>query len=448
MENKLINEIESVQIHFDKLMKKLIKDIQRQDKIMIRADKRQKDEYDALQQKLEEVQELQVAQKNLMDSFIKLIASAIDAKSAYTGGHCERVPEIAIMLAKEVSKDENIDFSINSEDEEREISIAAWLHDCGKVVTPEYVVDKATKLETIYNRIHEIRTRFEVIHRDLTIEALNKKLNGENAEEVDKWLTKEHQKLQEEFEFIAKTNVGSEFMSDEDIEKIKIIAQREWIRHFDDKIGLSRGELENLPAQKFEEVLPVKEKLLNDKLEHIIPRDEKELKDFEKYNFKVEIPKNLYNRGEIYNLSIKRGTLTPEEFFKIQEHVMMTIKMLEQLPFPPNLKNVPLYAGAHHETLIGTGYPRKLTKKDLPIPARIMAIADVFEALTASDRPYKEPKKLSEAIKILSFMVKDGHLDKDLFKLFLKSGIYLQYANEHLKPEQIDGVDIHKYSEM
>jgi hypothetical protein len=187
----------------------------------------------------------------------------------------------------------------------REISIAAWLHDCGKVVTPEYVVDKATKLETIYNRIHEIRTRFEVIHRDLTIEALNKKLNGENAEEVDKWLTKEHQKLQEEFEFIAKTNVGSEFMSDEDIEKIKIIAQREWIRHFDDKIGLSRGELENLPAQKFEEVLPIKEKLLNDKLEHIIPRDENELKDFEKYNFKVEIPKNLYNRGEIYNLSIK-----------------------------------------------------------------------------------------------------------------------------------------------
>jgi len=223
MENKLINEIESVQIHFDKLMKKLIKDIQRQDKIIPRADKRQKEEYDALQQKLEEVQELQVAQKNLMDSFIKLIASAIDAKSAYTGGHCERVPEIAIMLAKEVSKDENIDFSINSEDEEREISIAAWLHDCGKVVTPEYVVDKATKLETIYNRIHEIRTRFEVIHRDLTIEALNKKLNGENAEEVDKWLTKEHQKLQEEFEFIAKTNVGTEFMSDEDIEKIKKI---------------------------------------------------------------------------------------------------------------------------------------------------------------------------------------------------------------------------------
>ena len=237
-------------------------------------------------------------------------------------------------------------------------------------------------------------------------------------------------------------------MSDEDIKKIKIIAQKEWIRYFDDKLGLSHGELKNLPKQKFEEVLPITEKLLNDKLEHIIPRDENELKDFEKYNFKVEIPENLYNRGEVYNLSIKKGTLTSEEFFKIQEHVMMSIKMLEQLPFPEPLKNVPLYAGAHHETLIGTGYPRKLKKEDLPIPARIMAIADVFEALTASDRPYKEPKKLSEVIKILSFMVKDGHLDKDLFKLFLRSKIYLKYADNYLKAEQIDNVDINKYLEM
>ena len=448
MENKLILEIEEVQTHFDKLMKKLIKDIQRQEKIMARSDKRQKEEYDALQQKLKEVQELQELQKNLMDSFIKIIAGAIDAKSAYTGGHCERVPEIAIMLAKEASKDDSIDFKIENDEQEREISIAAWLHDCGKVVTPEYVVDKATKLETIYNRIHEIRTRFEVIHRDLTIKALNKKLNGENPKKVDKWLEEEHKKLQEEFEFIAKSNVGTEFMSDEDIEKIKTIAQREWIRHFDDKLGLSDGELKNLPKEKFKEKLPIKEKLLDDKLEHIIPRDEKEIMEHKKYGFKVPIPKYLYNRGEVYNLTIKKGTLTPEEFYKIQEHVMMTIKMLEQLPFPDNLKNVPLYAGAHHETLIGTGYPRKLTAKDLPIPARIMSIADVFEALTASDRPYKKPKKLSEAIKILSFMVQDGHLVKVLFKLFLKSGIYLKYANDHLKPEQIDGVDIHKYLEM
>ena len=174
MENKLIHEISDVKNHFDNLMAKLIKDIKRQEKIMVRADKRQKEEYDALQQKLQEVQELQQLQKNLMDSFIKIIAGAIDAKSAYTGGHCERVPEIAIMLAQEASKDNNIDFKIENKEQEREISIAAWLHDCGKVVTPEYVVDKATKLETIYNRIHEIRTRFEILHRDLTIKAFEK----------------------------------------------------------------------------------------------------------------------------------------------------------------------------------------------------------------------------------------------------------------------------------
>ncbi len=119
--------------------------------------------------------------------------------------------------------------------------------------------------------------------------------------------------------------------------------------------------------------------------------------------------------------------------------------MLEKLPFPENLKNVPLFAGAHHETLIGTGYPRQLTIDDMPIASRIMAIADVFEALTASDRPYKEPKTLSQSVKILSFMVKDQHLDPDIFKLFLSSGVYKEYANKFLKPEQIDEIDIQQY---
>ena len=448
VENKLIQEIEETKLKLNDLMDKIIKDLKRQDKIMLRADKRQKKEYDELQKRLEEVQKLQKAQQNLIDSFIKIIAGAIDAKSSYTGGHCERVPEIALMLAEVASKSEKIDFKMDDENKKEELSIAAWLHDCGKIVTPEYVVDKATKLETIYNRIHEIRTRFEVIYRDLEIEALKRRLNGEDKEEVEKWLEEERKKLKEEFEFIAKCNIGTEFMSDEDIEKVKQIAKREWVRHFDDKLGLSHIELQNLPKEKFNEKLPVKEKLLDDKPEHIIKRDKKEIEDFKKYNFKIEIPEYLYNRGEVYNLTIKKGTLTKEEYFKIQEHVMMTIKMLEQLPFPEHLKNVPLYAGAHHETLRGTGYPRRLKGDEIPIPARILAIADVFEALTASDRPYKRPKKLSEAIKILYFMVKDGDLDKDLFLLFLESGVYLEYAKKHLKPDQIDEVDIEYYKNL
>jgi HD-GYP domain-containing protein (c-di-GMP phosphodiesterase class II) len=448
IENKLIKEIEESREQFNKLMDKLVKDLRRHEKIMNRADKRQKKEYDELQKRLEEVQKLQQAQRNLIDSFIKIIASAIDAKSNYTGGHCERVPEIALMLAEEASKSEKIDFNMDEEDKKRELSIAAWLHDCGKIVTPEYVMDKATKLETIYNRIHEIRTRFEVIYRDLEIEALKRKLNGEDEEEVERWLEKEKEKLQEEFEFIAKCNIGGEFMKDEDIKIVKQISKREWTRHFDDKLGLSHIELQNLPKEKFNEKLPVKEKLLDDKPEHIIKRDKREIEDFKKFKFKVEIPENLYNRGEVYNLTIKRGTLTKEEYFKIQEHVMMTIKMLERLPFPEHLKNVPLYAGAHHETLRGTGYPRRLKGDEIPIPARILAIADVFEALTASDRPYKRSKKLSEAIKILYFMVKDGDLDKDLFLVFLESGIYLEYAKRHLKQDQIDKVDVEYYKNL
>lgn len=153
----------------------------------------------------------------------------------------------------------------------------------------------------------------------------------------------------------------------------------------------------------------------------------------------------LYNRGELYNLCVTYGTLTPEERFKIQEHVIMTIRMLETLPLPDNMKRIPEYAGTHHETLDGTGYPRKLEASQLSVAARIMAIADIFEALTASDRPYKKAKSLSQSLKIMSFMVKDRHIDRELFELFLRSGIYLEYAKAHLKPEQMDEVHIEEF---
>ena len=445
-ENKLINEIEDLRSEFVKTTDKLIKDVKRQDKIMIRSDKRQKQEYDELQVKLEEVEALQVAQKDLLDAFIKLIASAIDAKSKYTGGHCERVPELSMMIAEVANESTDgifKDFSINSDDEKRELSIAAWLHDCGKVTTPEYVVDKATKLETIYNRIHEIRTRFEVIHRDLTIEALNKKLDGQNHEEVDVWLEKEHEKLICEFELVAKANVGAEFMKPDSKEKIKDIASRTWIRNFDDTIGLAHEEKKRVLKEN--SVTPQVENILSDKIRHIIPREHFDYDEYERMGFKTKVPEHLYNLGELYNICVSAGTLSYEERFKIQEHVQMTLVMLEKLPFPKYLKNVPLFAGAHHETLIGTGYPRELTKKDMPIASRIMAIADVFEALTASDRPYKEPKTLSASVKILSFMVKDQHLDPEIFKLFLSSGVYKEYSKKYLLPNQIDEVNIEEY---
>ena len=178
---------------------------------------------------------------------------------------------------------------------------------------------------------------------------------------------------------------------------------------------------------------PGTEKLLADKKEHIIPRRKKEIEKYKKYNFKIKIPENLYNLGEIYNLSVKKGTLTPEEFFKIQEHIIITTLILEKLPFPDYLKNVPSYAETHHEKLDGSGYPRGLKGDEIPIGGRIIAIADIFEALTSSDRPYKTPKKLSEAIEIMADMVKKNKLDKHIFAVFLKSGLYLEYAKKYLK---------------
>ncbi len=386
------------------------------------------------------------AQQNLMDSLIKLIAGAVDAKSPYTGGHCERVPALAIMLAEEVERQRSGpfgDFHWANDDERREFRIGAWLHDCGKVTTPEYVVDKATKLETNYDRIHEVRMRFEVLLRDARIDCLQACLDGRDAAAARAELQARGAQLSDDFSFIAMCNEGGEFMAPERIERLRRIAQQTWQRNFDDRIGISRAALRRfsgVPATP----LPSTELLLSDKPEHVIPRGIEKSQD-PRYGFKVPVPKNLYNLGEIYNLSIGRGTLTDEERYKINEHIIQTIMMLDALPFPKNMRRVPEYAGTHHETLLGTGYPRKLDASQLSVPSRIMAIADIFEALTASDRPYKETKTLSESIRILSFFKKDRHIDPDLFDLFLTSGVYKSYAAQYLMPEQIDEVDITQY---
>ena len=196
--------------------------------------------------------------------------------------------------------------------------------------------------------------------------------------------------------------------------------------------------------QALQRPLPASEPLLADQPWHIVPREETTALD-PKYGFRVKVPEHLYNFGEIYNLSVGRGTLTEEERFKINEHIMQTIVMLDSLPFPKHLKRVPEYAGTHHETLSGKGYPKQLAEGELSVPARIMAIADIFEALTASDRPYKKAKTLSESIKILSFFKKDRHIDGDLFDLFLTSGVYKRYGERFLQPEQIDEVDIAQF---
>ncbi|MBF0428491.1 MAG: GAF domain-containing protein [Magnetococcales bacterium] len=346
--------------------------------------------------------------KKLFESFIQTIATAIDEKSPYTGGHGNRVPILSEMIAK-AAKESMLgdlkDFD-PTDDEMYEIRIAAWMHDCGKVVTPEYVVDKATKLETIYDRIHTISTRFEVLKRDAEIEFLNQKLaiisqyNG-SAHPAFVQLEAQHaqlaaieqafhdrlDQLEDDRRFIMTCNVGGENMSPEMQNRVKEIAQYRWWN----------------PESKSDEP--------------------------------------FLSETEVYNLCIPKGTLTKEERAVINNHVTTTKKMLTTLPFPKNLRRVPEIAGSHHETMIGTGYPDGLVREQMSIPARIMAVADVFEALTASDRPYKPAKSLSESLKILGFMKKDQHIDPDLFDVFIRSKIYQQYAEKYLDPSQIDVVD-------
>lgn len=392
-----------------------------------------------------ENQNLIDAQKALLDSFIMLIAGAIDEKSPYTGGHCERVPELAVMLTEAACAADSgplADFSL-TEEEWYEFRIAGWLHDCGKVTTPEYVVDKATKLETIYNRIHEIRTRFEVLRRDAEIAYLTGLSEGtRDAETLAAERERRIAQLEDDFAFIAECNIGGEFLDDDKIARIKQIAGMTWMRHFDDRLGLAHDELRRKERTE-RAALPVEEPLLADKLEHVIHRDDADSPFGDNvHGFVMEVPEHLYNYGEVHNLSIKRGTLTPEERYKINHHIIQTIVMLEQLPFPRHLERVPEYAGGHHETMDGRGYPRGLSKEQMSIPARIMAIADIFEALTASDRPYKKAKTLSESIRIMGSMVQNRHIDPDLYRLFLQSGTYLRYAERFLLPEQIDEVDV------
>jgi HD-GYP domain-containing protein (c-di-GMP phosphodiesterase class II) len=385
-------------------------------------------------------------QKRLMDSFMHLLAGAIDAKSPYTGGHCQRVPVITKMIAKAACEDDTLykDYQLDDEGWEA-IHLAGWLHDCGKVTTPEYVVDKSTKLETIYDRIHEVRTRFEVLKRDAEIRYWEQVANGGDKTSLKADLEKEWSDLDDDFAFIAETNLGGEFMAPERIERLEQIAQRKWLRTLDDRIGISWEE-ENRRSKTAKQELPVEEFVLADRQDHLIERNENErMPEDNPWGFKMDMPEYRYNLGEVYNLKIARGTLTAEERYKINDHIVQTIIMLEKLPYPKHLREVPELAGGHHETMDGKGYPKRLIAEQMSLTARMMAIADIFEALTASDRPYKKAKKLSDTIRIMNFMRKDHHIDPDLFALFLRSGVHREYAEQYLDPSQIDDFDVEEY---
>jgi len=327
--------------------------------------------------------------ENMFESLVKLIATAVDEKSPYTGGHCRRVPELTLMLTEAAHDTDHgylQDFRLTEADR-YELTIASWLHDCGKIITPEYVIDKATKLETIFDRIHLLETRFEVLKRDREIAFLKQQLaelqsNTTSSSALEHTYQADIARLDDDLAFIRLCNTGGEAMSEDDISRLQSLQKRTW-------------SLNN-----------------------------------------VDVP--LLTDEEVYNLSIFRGTLTSEERNVINNHINVTISMLEAIKFPKHLQNVVEYAGGHHERMDGKGYPKGLSREEMSIPARAMAIADVFEALTAKDRPYKKGKKLSEALFILKKLKEDKHIDPDLYDAFIKQKIYKKYAEKFLDDVQID----------
>lgn len=343
---------------------------------------------------------------NLFSSFTQVIASAIDSKSSQTGAHCRRVPDVTLMLAKAACRSTlpvAKTFDLN-DDELYELELAAWLHDCGKIVTPHHVVEKSTKLETVYDGIELVEARLEILRRDQRIAQLEAELEAaKNASDTApssavKSLDASRAALQQEpslalnestLAFLRTLNKGSEFVSDDALHR-----------------------LERLATLRYETVDGMHKPLL----------DEQMLK----------------------NLSIRRGTLNDDERQIMNDHMVHTLAMLNQLPFPKHLRRIPEYAGGHHEKMNGQGYPLGLTREDMSIPARMMGIADVFEALTAPERSYKAPMPLSQALTIMGRMVEDEHLDGELFELFIDEKVYLEYARMHLAEQQIDRVDVSK----
>ena len=332
--------------------------------------------------------------EQLFESFINLINSAIDEKSPYTGGHCQRVPVLTMLLAEAVSETKDgplRDFHM-SEKDRYELKIAGLLHDCGKVTTPVHIVDKATKLESIFDRIQLIDTRFEVIKRDAELEALRKKHNfleqkmRMEAAEEDKRLRDRLRQLDDDRKFLHACNIGGERMREEDVDRVRRIGQYRW-------------------------------------------------RDFAGHEAQ------FLSGDEVKNLTIRSGTLTEEERKVINHHIVATIRMLEALPWPKHLTKVPEYAGGHHERMDGKGYPKGLTREQMSVQARCMGIADIFEALTAKDRPYKKGKTLSESLEILGRMKLNNHVDPDLFDIFVRRRVYRRYAEMFLDAEQIDTVD-------
>lgn len=322
---------------------------------------------------------------DLFEAFVKVMATAIDEKSPVTGGHIRRVAELTLTMAEvihDIKEGQFKDITF-SQDQLYELRIAAYMHDIGKVTTPVEIVEKAKKLQTIFDRIHYVRLRMDYIIQKIKLEGQNSKIellqNGNDPAKIKSCEQETLEKVAEMEEirdFVNKCNEPGEFLEDETLERLKELSKRT----YQDEAGESQP---------------------------------------------------LLTEDELLNLSIRRGSITEAERKKMQGHAAVTLKMLKQIPFTKKLKNIPNFAGAHHEFINGKGYPLGLAGDEIPFEGKLMAVTDIAEALTASDRPYKKAMPLETVYRILRSMAEKGELDPNLVDLFIDKEVYKIYQERH-----------------
>lgn len=321
----------------------------------------------------------------LLNSMVHMFAKGIDAKSSHTSGHCENVPLLMDLFVEAAAQDTGKFANFcPSADQRFEIRFASWMHDCGKIATPDALLDKSTKLYRTFDTLETIRPRFAALRQE-SIRIMQAKIHErpDMQAALENMLSKQMDKLADDLKFIERINLGREMMTSNDNTRLHELSRRSWV----DEQGNR---------------------------------------------------KPLLTPEEIELLSIPKGTLSREEKAIINNHINVTIELLESLPFPRHLQNVPEFAGGHHEKMDGSGFPKGLKGDQMSIPAKMMAIADLFEALTANDKPYKQPMKISEVLLELKKRRDVGHIDSDLYQLFIRSGIWQTYAEKALIPEQQD----------
>jgi HD-GYP domain-containing protein (c-di-GMP phosphodiesterase class II) len=321
--------------------------------------------------------------ENLFNSFVKVMATAIDEKSPVTAGHIRRVAELTCKMANTITEKKEGPFAnvYFDKDQLNELKIAGWMHDIGKVATPVQIIEKGKKLESIFDRVNYIALRFHYITKTVEVEAYKKKVElleqkapKEEIDNLERETEKKLQEIEESTNLVMICNEPGEYLEDEKIEKL--------------------GKLAKMTYKEGEKQLP------------------------------------LLSEDELLNLSIRKGSITEAERQKMQDHAAISLKMLEQIPFTKKLKNIPLFAGAHHEYLNGKGYPKGLKGDEIPLEGRILAVVDVAEALSAQDRPYKKAMPMEQVYKILGFMVKDGELDPQVVDLIIKEKVLERYLEE------------------